>query len=290
MRLSTISRFLLQLRSHSFLTHPKKQVFLTLLSNFNSVIFSIFQDKLIPTYAILTPYQEIYHITKPYPNHISPTMQYLSAYLALLAATSIAALPLNINLGAYSPALVVGDGEISFGGEENAEALLNTLAGASAGVEGAAAGLQRAGEQTPAAEIVSPATTPVAPEASASPSPVPSSLPSGAFGIGRKVVEPREPNNADRGVEKREEDSPIEKRDLAGFNAALNFATGALKTSPGVELGTGEGGSGVGIIVKPGVDSGVAATPATAAPAGEKRDAPAVTLLKIRSLGDQSGI
>ncbi|KAL5322796.1 hypothetical protein ACEPPN_010773 [Leptodophora sp. 'Broadleaf-Isolate-01'] len=193
-------------------------------------------------------------------------MQFLSAYLALLAVTSIAALPLNINLGAYSPALVVGDGEISFGGEENAEALLNTLAGASAGVEGAAAGLQRAGEQTPAASIVSPALEPV-PEASASP--VPSSLPSGAFGIGRKVVGPREPNNADRGVEKREESSPVEKRDLAGFNAALNFATGALKTSPGVELGTGEGGSGVGIIVKPGVDSGVAARPAAAPAAAE---------------------
>ncbi|KAK0128316.1 hypothetical protein ONS95_000291 [Cadophora gregata] len=149
-------------------------------------------------------------------------MQFLSAYLALIAATSIAALPLNINLGAYSPALVVGDGEISFGGEENAEALLSTLAGASAGVEGAAAGLQRA--------------------------------------------------------EKREEDSPVEKRDLAGFNAALNFATGALRTSPGVQLGTGEGGSGIGIKVEPGVDAGVAAPaarPATpAAPAAEKRDAP----------------
>lgn len=30
--------------------------------------------------------------------------------------------PLNINLGAYSPALVVGDGAISFGGEEEAAA------------------------------------------------------------------------------------------------------------------------------------------------------------------------
>ncbi|KAH7348402.1 hypothetical protein BKA65DRAFT_427397 [Rhexocercosporidium sp. MPI-PUGE-AT-0058] len=161
-------------------------------------------------------------------------MQFLSAYLALLAATSITALPLNINLGAYSPALVVGDGEISFGGGENAEALLNTLAGASAGVEGAAAGLQRAGEQTPGATIVSPALEPVVPEA-----------------------------------KKREEPSSVEKRDLAGFNAALNFATGALKTSPGVELGTGEGGSGVGIIVKPGVDSGVAAKPAAAPAAAE---------------------
>jgi hypothetical protein len=55
----------------------------------------------------------------------------------------------------------------------------------------------------------------------------------------------------------------IEKRDIAGFNAALNYATGALKTSPEVQLGTGEGGSGVGITQKAG---GVTtATPAKAA-------------------------
>ena len=48
--------------------------------------------------------------------------------LAVLAATSISALPLNINLGAYSPALVVGDGEISFGGSpERASEVLQTL-------------------------------------------------------------------------------------------------------------------------------------------------------------------
>lgn len=50
------------------------------------------------------------------------------------------------------------------------------------------------------------------------------------------------------------------KRDIAGFNAALNYATGALKTSPEVQLGTGEGGSGVGIIQKAG------GTPSAAAP------------------------
>ena len=36
--------------------------------------------------------------------------------LALVAA--VAAVPLNINLGAYSPALVVGDGAIGFNGAE----------------------------------------------------------------------------------------------------------------------------------------------------------------------------
>lgn len=44
----------------------------------------------------------------------------------------------------------------------------------------------------------------------------------------------------------------MEKRDLAGFNAALDFATGALKNGPEVQLGTGEGGSGVGITQKAG--------------------------------------
>lgn len=124
-------------------------------------------------------------------------MQYSSALLAFLAATTITAVPLNINLGAYSPALVVGDGEISFGGAESAEALVNTLAGASAGTEAAAGannGVTRAGTAD-GATIITPsaeATTP-----SASPSPSPSTLPLGAFGIGKKVVEPREPELAD---------------------------------------------------------------------------------------------
>ena len=183
-------------------------------------------------------------------------MHYESIILALLAATCVSALPLNINLGAYSPALVVGDGEISFGSGAEAEALVNTLSGASAGTGAASTieGLSRAGENTPT--IV----TPAAASASAS------SLPLGLFGIGRSI-EPRK-DIADAGVE---------KRDLAGFNAALNFATGALTTSPGVELGTGEGGSGVGIIVKPG----------GAIARREDGGLPTVTLLKIRTLGDQ---
>lgn len=62
-----------------------------------------------------------------------------STIAAILAYTAVAA-PLNINLGAYSPALVVGDGEISFaGGAANAESLVNTLQGASAAQGGAVA-------------------------------------------------------------------------------------------------------------------------------------------------------
>jgi hypothetical protein len=147
-------------------------------------------------------------------------MHYESVILAFFTAACVSAAPLNINLGAYSPALVVGDGEISFGSGAEAEALVNTLSGASTD------------ENAPT--IITPAAAP----ASAS------SLPSGIFGIGRSVntLEPRKDIT----------DAGVEKRDLAGFDAALNYATAALKTSPGVELGTGEGGSGVGITVKPG--------------------------------------
>lgn len=193
-------------------------------------------------------------------------MLYQSAFLALLAATTITAVPLNINLGAYSPALVVGDGEISFGGAESAEALVNTLAGASAGTEAAAKGVTRAGTAEESTII-----TPVDTEATTSASPSPSTFPLSAFGIGKKVVEPREPELADTGVAK-------EKRDLAGFNAALNFATGALSKGTEVELGTGEGGSGVGITVKPGKVA-----------KREEGNLPTVTLLKIRSLGNNDG-
>ncbi|KAH8653117.1 hypothetical protein BGZ60DRAFT_533310 [Tricladium varicosporioides] len=169
-------------------------------------------------------------------------MQYSYVFVALLSATTVTALPLNINLGAYSPALVVGDGEISFGGAENAAKLVETLSGSTASTAGAATGITRASEAgTPT--VITPAVTPV---------PSVAQLPTGA-GIGRSAnVEPRQ-------NERRAEPASVEKRDLAGFTAALNFATGALTKGPTVELGTGEGGSGVGIITKPGSVTGGAA-------------------------------
>ena len=42
----------------------------------------------------------------------------------------VVALPLNINMGAYSPALVVGDGAIGFKGTESVANIMNTLQGA----------------------------------------------------------------------------------------------------------------------------------------------------------------
>ncbi|KAI0912915.1 hypothetical protein F4823DRAFT_579237 [Ustulina deusta] len=45
-------------------------------------------------------------------------MKSIMALVLGIFATSAVALPLNINLGAYSPALVVGDGAIGFRGSE----------------------------------------------------------------------------------------------------------------------------------------------------------------------------
>ena len=80
------------------------------------------------------------------------------SFVAILAASASAA-PLNINLGAYSPALVVGDGEISFagGGAAGAESLVNTLQGAAAASNGAVAQGQAvapAGESLQQASVI----------------------------------------------------------------------------------------------------------------------------------------
>jgi hypothetical protein len=188
-------------------------------------------------------------------------MHCLSTFLALLAASTVTALPLNINLGAYSPALVVGDGEISFGGGEEASALLETLSGASQ-ESAAAAGEAVTGTENQVAEGTPSIITPIIsaiPSASASASATPELL--SGLGIGRDI-EPRVADDVEIVKAKRDINVDMEGRDLAGFNAALDFAAGALKTSPGVQLGTGAEGSGVGIIVQPGVDAGGAATEA----------------------------
>ena len=64
-----------------------------------------------------------------------------------------------------------------------------------------------------------------------------------------------------------------EKRDINGFNAALKYATDALKTSPKVQLGTGAEGSGVGILQDAGISAPAAATaPQPAAAAGKRSE------------------
>ncbi|CZR61368.1 uncharacterized protein PAC_11264 [Phialocephala subalpina] len=223
-------------------------------------------------------------------------MQYPSAFIALFAATAVLSIPvpLNINMGAYSPALVVGDGAIGFKGTESVNQIMNTLQGAAANTAAAngaanaapAAAATQAGITQAGVAEAAPAAAPVVAE---------SELPQG---MGKNVVQSRQEEELDledlyaevdkrltaeeeleidedveeEDAEKRdltadeaaEIDEEVEeedaekkvKRDLAGFNAALNFASGALKTSPEVQLGTGEGGSGVGITQKPGGAAG----------------------------------
>ncbi|CAG8960033.1 hypothetical protein HYFRA_00013221 [Hymenoscyphus fraxineus] len=178
-------------------------------------------------------------------------MQYSFALAALFSATIALPLPLNINLGAYSPALVVGDGAISFGAEgaggAGAKPLMEALSGAGVSGPGAAKGLID-GANTPEASSVS-----INPPA----------LSDGA-GLGR-VVRPREGGDEeeDEAEVKAEVGAPVvSKRDIGGFNAALSYALGAVKVTPEVQLGTGEHGAGVGILVKPGITAAAAAGPA----------------------------
>lgn len=180
--------------------------------------------------------------------------------LALVAA--VGAVPLNINLGAYSPALVVGDGEISLGaaGAAGASELMATLAqGAQQGAAGAAAAKS---EQT--AEVKVEALPQPEQQGEAQPA--------------EQQEKPAEPEAAKRGNLVRDLNEilskrapapePTElahidavaravewiKRDINSFNAALGYAERAQQNSPKVELGTGAEGSGVGITVNAGLN------------------------------------
>lgn len=223
--------------------------------------------------------------------------------LALVAA--VGAVPLNINLGAYSPALVVGDGEISLGaaGAAGASELMATLAqGAQQGAAGGAAarqGQQAAGEAQQGAQ----AAQGEAQQGEAAP---------GGEARAQTQEQPAEGEAAKRGnlvreinnILKREAaPEPTEaahidavaaavqwiKRDLNSFNAALGYAERAQKDQPKVELGTGAEGSGVGIIVNPGLN--VPANSAANGAGGERREkrsevvedeeAPKMTLVAI---------
>lgn len=177
----------------------------------------------------------------------------LSNYILAVALFSVRlhALPLNINLGAYSPALVVGDGEISFGGRTDVSNLMNAL-------EGAAVAGGNANAPRPAVPAPAPAAAAVVqPDASTIQS-VPleqAAQVTSLQGMGKEI--------APRVVQLHQAAS---RRDLQGFNAALNYANGALKTSPEVQLGTGKEGSGVGIIQKAG------GTPSTTTPRPARRN------------------
>lgn len=227
--------------------------------------------------------------------------------LALIAATS--AVPLNINLGAYSPALVVGDGEISLGSTESASQLMATLAsGAAAGGGGGGGG----GEAAP--KGVQPAAQPKEPAApQGQPGNADPKKEGGDGGGGDGKDKPAEMKPAKRSPDlaralerffgkRAPAPTPAEdqmaaveaamqwiKRDLAGFEAALGYAREAQKDQPKIELGTEN--AGVGILISPGLN-----VPKDSAAAGEKpkarrrkraevvteeSDAPKMTLVAI---------
>lgn len=171
-----------------------------------------------------------------------------------MLATSISALPLNINLGAYSPALVVGDGEISFGGKADVSNLMNALEGAAvtgAATNGAATTATAQVQAAPAAAAV-PAVASVQEAATEDKT---EAQVTALQGMGKEIA-PRVVKLERSDVEK------AEKRDIQTLTAALNYAAGAIKTSPEVQLGTEE--SGVGILVKAG-GTGTTAAAGTAA-------------------------
>ncbi|KAI1175494.1 hypothetical protein F4777DRAFT_578989 [Nemania sp. FL0916] len=198
-------------------------------------------------------------------------------YQIIAVATLLAGingLPLNINLGAYSPALVVGDGEISFGGGQDVTTLLNALEGAAVTSASANGATNGAAKDIQALKVPSdPKPTDVAIEkqgsepAQATPAAAGTGLQqqaeqtSGLQGLG-KEISPRE-----------EPDHPSIKRDLAGFDRALTYAEAALTKGPLIQLGTGEGGAGVGIIVdnRPNAGAG-AGTGESAGEGAAKRD------------------
>ncbi|KAJ8122040.1 hypothetical protein ONZ43_g1664 [Nemania bipapillata] len=176
---------------------------------------------------------------------------------------SVNGLPLNINLGAYSPALVVGDGEISFGGGQDVTNLLNALEGAAvtsatannAATNGAAQDVQALPKVTPAeSTAAAEGSDTTAPATEATPVAVDTGLQeqaqqiSALQGLGKEIA-PREG-----------EEQPKAKRDLQGFDRALTYAEAALTKGPLIQLGTGEGGAGVGIIVDNRPNAGAATT------------------------------
>ncbi|KAL8370096.1 hypothetical protein RB595_000457 [Gaeumannomyces hyphopodioides] len=203
---------------------------------------------------------------------------YLIRLLAVIAVAN--ALPLNINLGAYSPAVVVGDGAIEFEGGPGVEKIMNTLQGA--GVSGAARAAA-ASTGAPAREVVAaPASAPQgATQASVSSGilneqaslPIPGS---------NKELDPRDEPEAEDDDEEGEveatadnDDDDEEEADEqtgaaakvqkrqggAGFDRALTYAEAALTKGPKINLGTHV--SGVGILVDN--NPTVAARPGTGA-------------------------
>ncbi|KAI5917557.1 hypothetical protein F4810DRAFT_716342 [Camillea tinctor] len=200
---------------------------------------------------------------------------------------SVNALPLNINLGAYSPALVVGDGEISFGGGQDVTNLMNALEGAAVGAATGTTGNAVSAASVPSTEGSSVAAANVVPVEPAEPAETVATPPaaSSASVPAAAAAVPEDPNLQEQATQisqlqgmgkeiaPREDSESPKKRDLAGFDRALTFAEAALTKGPTIQLGTGEGGAGVGIIVDNTAGTvGESNARVAAANAGVKRD------------------
>jgi hypothetical protein len=188
----------------------------------------------------------------------------LPQHVLLALVATVAAVPLNINLGAYSPALVVGDGEIAIGEAKSASELMATLASGANAAGGAAAegGAARPGQQ--AKEQAQPAAA-----AETQEQPTEGETAKRSTSVLRRAIgdflSKRAPAQEDK-MAAVEGAMEWIKRDLQGFEAALNYAREAMKDAPKVELGSPN--AGIGIVVNPGVNvpknSAAAGTPAAA--------------------------
>jgi len=184
----------------------------------------------------------------------------LPQHVLLALVATVAAVPLNINLGAYSPALVVGDGEIAIGEAKSASELMATLA---SGSNEAAAANEGAQQAKRAPNLLRRAISDF---------------------ITRRTPAPA----ADDKLVAVESAMEWIKRDLQGFNAALTYAREAMKDQPKVELGSPN--AGIGIVVNPGVNvpqgSAAAGSPAAAekvkrSEVAEDEESPKMTLVAI---------
>ena len=209
----------------------------------------------------------------------------LPQHVLLALVATVAAVPLNINLGAYSPALVVGDGEIAIGEAKSASELMATLASGSNEAAAANEGGARQGQQQEQAQEAAAPENQEQPTEGEAAKRAPNLLRRAISDfITRRTPAPA----ADDKLVAVESAMEWIKRDLQGFNAALTYAREAMKDQPKVELGSPN--AGIGIVVNPGVnvpkDSAAAGTPAAGHKAkrdevSDETETPKMTLVAI---------
>jgi hypothetical protein len=212
----------------------------------------------------------------------------LPQHVLLALVATVAAVPLNINLGAYSPALVVGDGEIAIGEAKSASELMATLASgsAAAGNNNAAAEAQQAPGQQERGQQAAAEQTQEQPAETEAAKRAPNML---RRAISDFIASRAPAPAVDDKMAAVEGAMEWIKRDLAGFQASLQYAREALKDQPKVELGSPN--AGIGILVNPGVnvpkDSAAAGAPAKAerkakrSEVDDETESPKMTLVAI---------